>query len=99
MQDQLKFLAVTTARLKSNVSRDSGNDKVFLRAWIVTLLKMMAVIVRKAFKTQFTTHHQYKISSSLLVGWYTINSSKYWFFISLSVFNPYGAFSILDIAH
>ena len=48
--------------------RGFGNDEVFLSAWIVTLLKMMALIVRKALKTQFTMYHECKFSSSVLVG-------------------------------
>ena len=46
-----------TARLRSNVFRVFGIDEAFVNAWIVTLLKMMAVIVKKALKTPLTMYH------------------------------------------
>ena len=46
------------ARLRSNVLRGFDNDKVLLSAWIVTLFKTMAVMVRRTFKTQLAMYHE-----------------------------------------
>ena len=56
-----------------------GNDEDFLSAWIVTLLKMMALIARKAFKKVLTMYSEYKFLFSVLMGWYS-SSLSYWVF-------------------
>jgi len=85
-----------TARLRSNVFRGFGNDEVFVKAWIVTLLKMMAVTVIKTLKTQLTMYHDLRFSSSVPVVWYSKNSSQTGFIITLYVFNPYGVSLMLN---
>jgi len=45
------------ARLRSNVLRGFDKEEAFLSAWIVTLFKTMAVMVRRTFKTQLTMYH------------------------------------------
>ena len=47
------------ARLESAVLRDSGNDDVFLSAGMLTLLKMISQIIRKACKTQLKVYYDY----------------------------------------
>jgi len=76
-----------TARLRNNVFGCFGNDEDFLRAWIVTLFKMMAVIARNALKTLLTMYHDFKFSFFVFVGWYCSNSSQTRFSIILNVFN------------
>ena len=57
------------------------------------LLKMMALIIRKALKILLTMDHEYRFSSTVLVGWYKKNSLQIGFSMSLNVqFNLYGAF-------
>jgi len=45
------------ARLRSNVLRGFEKEEAFLSAWIVTLFKTMAVMVRTTFKTQHKMYH------------------------------------------
>lgn len=53
---KIKEHRTLTARLRSNVLRGCGNDEVLRSAWIVMSLKTMAVMVRKALKTQLTIY-------------------------------------------
>ena len=66
-------------------SKALGNDEDFLSAWIVTLLKMMAFIAKKAFKKLWTMYSEYKFWFSVLMGWYSSSLSN-WIFHDIGNF-------------
>ena len=94
---------VSKARLRSNVLGGFDKEEAFLSAWIVTLFKTMAVMVRKTFKTAEDVATWIEVFNLGTGGWYISNSLQRRFLMALICLNDaqtsqenvaYNAFSV-----